>query len=85
MTDNKTWDLFEFRWDSVKKVFVKKQKHLMNVSKALCYAKKRALMPVGKVNTGIVFIVVENGSYEHTNQFKPSQHQIPFTEKLQIQ
>lgn len=84
MQDKQTYDLFEFRWDSNRKVFLKWQKHMVNQSKALCYAKKKALLPIGKVRTGVLFVVVVNGSLEHTNQYKPRQQELSFQEPFTL-
>lgn len=65
-----TFDLIEFRYNPEKKMFVKYQTHLTNVSKSLAYGIKKTLDFAVAKNKHTRYRVVENGTLMYSNKFK---------------
>lgn len=69
---NQLWDLVEFRWDHQSKCFIKKETHITNLPKAICYAEKKRLEKNASLHTR--FRVVKNGETQYTNTFKKKKN-----------
>lgn len=62
-------DLVEFRYDRIKKAFVKVATHLTNVPDSLAYGTKNRKEAAATMYT--VFVVVDNGDLQYSNEFPP--------------
>ena len=65
-----TYDLVKFIWNAKLKAFQKLSTIETNVSKGFAYYRKITLSSHPTIKTPIRYMVVENGSYKDTLQFK---------------
>lgn len=68
--ESKLHDLVEFRFDYILQSFVKVKTHLYNKPKSLCYGEKKQLEANYSQTKSTIYVVVPNGTYQYTNQFK---------------
>lgn len=70
MNTSKLYDLIEYRFDYIKKVFVKVQTHKYNVPMAIAKSEKAKIMFHTPRSLYTRFRIVRNGTLQYTNQFK---------------
>lgn len=63
-------DLVEFRFDHQLKKFVKVATHKTNVPSAIAYSEKKKIEMLNPRSLITRFRVVDNGTFQYTNQFK---------------
>lgn len=65
----KLYDLIEYRYDYIKKAFIKIATHKYNVSKAIAYSEKKKIEFLTPRSLYTRFKIVLNGTKQYSNQF----------------